>query len=426
MYIKKLKVANFRSIECAEINFSPLSMIVGANASGKSNLINVFRFIENIVADGIDNAIALQGGTSYLTNVRAGKGTPIEIGFSLDLSDEGWVRKTQSKNYASEIKSIDYNFSILPNKRGNGYRISEDHLLIIFNCCKVNFSASGPERFEALDANYSLDFFKKNAGASYQLRTNIDEISNEELKDALLRDHIAELFLRFANENKYELMLSRISILLPPCFSDNTFIRIFDFDPKELKKSSLMVSTKILSEDGANIASVLHEILRRKDSKEKLTVLLKQYLPYVNGISVESNIDKSFSYKVNEKYSKRNFHPSFLSDGTVSILALIIALYFEEQSNIIILEEPERNIHPKLLASLLSSAEDVSKEKQIIITTHNPEFLKHAKIRNVRLVSRNDEGNTIVTEPASSAMVNTFMENDLGLDDLFLQNMLGE
>lgn len=51
MYIKNMTIKNFKSIEEAEIEFNPLTMIVGANASGKSNIINVFRFIENIMTD---------------------------------------------------------------------------------------------------------------------------------------------------------------------------------------------------------------------------------------------------------------------------------------------------------------------------------------------------------------------------------------
>lgn len=425
MFIKKMVVSNFKSIEQSEINFSPLCMIVGANAAGKSNLINVFRFIENIVTDGIDNAIALQGGATYLANVRIPKGTPICIHFVLDMSDEGWIRNYNKGQFATEIKSLEYSFSIIPHKRGNGYRIDEDHLVMRYDCYRVKPEELPDDRFENLNCEFSIDFLKKNMSSSYQLRTNINEIEVPELKKELEKDYAPELFLRFANEDKRELMLSRISIMLPPCFSENTFIRVFDFDPKELKKASSMASMKMLSENGSNIASVLHEILRRKESKEKLTTLLKQYLPYVNGVSVESNIDKSFSYKINEKFSRRDFHASFLSDGTVSIIALIIALYFEDRSNIIILEEPERNIHPKLLTNLLESAEDVSSEKQIIITTHNPEFLKHAKIENVRTISRNNSGNTIITEPASNAVIQQFMKNDLGLDDLFLQNMLG-
>ena len=154
--------------------------------------------------------------------------------------------------------------------------------------------------------------------------------------------------------------------------------------------------------------------------------MLNEFLPFVEGISVENNIDKSFSYKMQERYSNRTFHANFLSDGTVSLLAIIIALYFEDLSNIIILEEPERNIHPKLLANLLASAEDVSSEKQVIITTHNPEFLKHIKIENVRLIQRDSQGYTLISTPGNSETVKCFLQNDLGLDDLFLQDMLGE
>jgi predicted ATPase len=227
------------------------------------------------------------------------------------------------------------------------------------------------------------------------------------------------------NEDKKELMLYRLAILFPPFFSENTFIRIFDFDPKELKKASSMASVSMLSENGANMASVLQNILRTKENRKKLTSILNDFLPFIENISIESNLDKSYSYKLKENYSNRSFYANFLSDGTVSVIAIIIALYFEERSNIIILEEPERNIHPKLLFNLLSSAEDVAKEKQVIITTHNPEFLRHAKIENVRLVIRDSEGYTLIKSPETSSIVQCFLKNDLGLDDLFLQD-LGE
>ena len=83
-------------------------------------------------------------------------------------------------------------------------------------------------------------------------------------------------------------------------------------------------------------------------------------------------------------------------------------------------------IHPKLLSSLISSVEDVSKEKQVIITTHNPEFLKHTPVEVVKLVSRDDTGSTKVTTPIENKVVAAFLKNDLGLDDLFLQGLLEE
>lgn len=428
MLLTGLKIKNFKSIASADIDFEPLTMLVGANASGKSNLINVFRFISNITTEGIDNAVALQGGIPYLANASLPKGTPIEISFTLDLSNEGWVRSTGKKTVALEIQKIDYHFTLQPNLRGGGYHIISDDMSLTFDCLHVDLTARRDQRYTSLNAKYLLSAERKTAKASIQLKHifTLPDVIDDETRRTIECDITPQVFARLCNEDKKELMLYRISMLLPSLFSESTFIRIFDFDPRELKKSSSMASTKILEENGSNVASVLHSILRTKENRKKLTTLLNEFLPFVDGITIENNFDKSFSYKVQEKFSNKAFHANFLSDGTVSLLAIIIALYFEELSNVIILEEPERNIHPKLLSSLLESAEDVSEEKQVIITTHNPEFLKHAKIDNVRLVQRDADGYTLISTPGNSEAVRCFVENDLGLDDLFLQDMLGE
>lgn len=428
MFLTGLKIKNFKSIASADIDFEPLTMLVGANASGKSNLINVFRFISNITTEGIDNAVALQGGIPYLANASLPKGTPIEISFTLDLSNEGWVRSTGKKTVALEIQKIDYHFTLQPNLRGGGYHIISDDMSLTFDCLHVDLTARREQRYTSLNAKYLLSAERKTAKASIQLKHIFTppDVIDDETRRTIECDIIPQVFARLCNEDKKELMLYRISMLLPSLFSESTFIRIFDFDPRELKKSSSMASTKILEENGSNVASVLNSILRTKENRKKLTTLLNEFLPFVDGITIENNFDKSFSYKVQEKFSNKAFHANFLSDGTVSLLAIIIALYFEELSNVIILEEPERNIHPKLLSSLLESAEDVSEEKQVIITTHNPEFLKHARIDNVRLVQRDADGYTLISTPGNSEAVRCFVENDLGLDDLFLQDMLGE
>lgn len=428
MFFTKMIIKNFKSIASAEIDFAKFTILVGANASGKSNLINVFKFLSNIATEGIENAVALQGGIPYLTNMSLPKGSPIEISFSLDMSNEGWIRFPESKSIALEIQKMDYHFMIQPNLRGGGYHIVEDELALTFDCLRVDPSVKGDDRYTQLNAKYSFVAEKKTAQSRIQLRSIFDpqHVVDEETRKMISENITHQVFAMICNEDKNELMLFHLSMLLPPVFSEDTFIRIFDFDPKELKKASSMASTKILEENGSNLASVLHNILRTKEKRDKLTTFLKAFLPFVNGISVENNLDKSFSYKIQENFSNRAFHSNFLSDGTVSVLAIIIALFFESMSNIIILEEPERNIHPKLLSNLLESAEDVSEEKQVIITTHNPEMLKHAKIDSVRLVQRDSDGYTLVSTPGDSETVKHFMKNDLGLDDLFLQDMLGE
>lgn len=428
MLIKYLSVHNFKSLKEENIEFTPLTMLVGANASGKSNLINIFRFISNIATEGIDNAIALQGGIPYLSNVSLSKGEPIRIAFTIDLSMEGWIRNLNAKSIGLGIQGIKYAFTIQPNLKGHGYHIATDKLEMHFNCLKINQGGKKEERYSKTGASATFVFERKSVQASAQVHCAVEpeNILDKETCEKIMEDVSARAFCSIINDDKKELMLYRLAILLPPSFSENTFIRIFDFDPKELKKASSMASTRILKEDGSNIASVLQTILRTKDDRKKFTTLLNQFLPFVNSVTIENNLDRSFSYKIQESFSKRSFNANFLSDGTVSIIAIIIALYFEPRTHIIILEEPERNIHPKLLSNVLSAAEDVSTEKQIIITTHNPEFLKHAKIENVKLMHRDDQGFSLLSNPKDSLTVKCFIQNDLGLDDLFLQGMLEE
>ena len=105
MYIKDISISNFKSIASAEIDFSRLALLIGANAAGKSNLINVFRFLADIENNGLDYAIALQGGISYLRNASMPKDEPITIKFSIDFPDEHWIRHVSS-NIGLMINSV--------------------------------------------------------------------------------------------------------------------------------------------------------------------------------------------------------------------------------------------------------------------------------------------------------------------------------
>jgi len=431
MRIKRMHVKNFKSIKEMEIEFSSLTMLVGANASGKSNIINVFRFISNCMTFGVDNAISLQGGMPYLANVCLDKKTPIEIEFEIDFSDDDWVRMPAQNDELEEsigllLKDIKYSFAIKPNNKGFGYSIAYDNVELNFECLDTEIEAATFEGM-SIGATYNLSFSRKSSRSKVVM--NRDVKANSKIKEYLAKslETRAERFFNYRineNENKKELMLRNIPILLPPTFNEDFFIKIFDFNPKVLKKPSSMASKNELEEDGSNIAKVLDAILRNKESKKELKAIMKDFLPFVESIDIEKNFDMSFYFSMTENFSKNSFPANYLSDGTVSVLALVISLFFERYDSITILEEPERNIHPRLIAKLIHAAREASSQRQVIITTHNPEFLRQALIEEVRFVKR-EEGFTVVCVPQNSETVKQFLENDLGLDDLFLQDLLG-
>ncbi|MDW8290941.1 MAG: AAA family ATPase, partial [Armatimonadota bacterium] len=85
MAVRRLRVRNFKSFRNVEVQLSPLTALVGANASGKSNFVQLFRFLRDIARMGLENAISLQGGAEYLLNRSIGTAEPLEVELEADI-----------------------------------------------------------------------------------------------------------------------------------------------------------------------------------------------------------------------------------------------------------------------------------------------------------------------------------------------------
>jgi predicted ATPase len=201
-------------------------------------------------------------------------------------------------------------------------------------------------------------------------------------------------------------------------------ISIYDFDPKLPKKATPITGKAELEEDGSNLSIVLKNITENKEKRRKLFNLVKEILPFIGNLEVEKFADKSLLFKLQETYFRKEYLPaSLISDGTINITALIVALYFEKKP-LTIIEEPERNIHPYLISKVVNMMRDASQKKQIIVTTHNPEIVKYAGLDNILLVSRDKEGFSTISRPADKRELKTFLENEIGIEELYVQNLL--
>ena len=80
--IKRIKATNFKSFENLDIELGKFNVLIGANASGKSNFVSIFKFLRDIVTSGLDNAISMQGGIEYLRNMNIGASKDLSIKIS--------------------------------------------------------------------------------------------------------------------------------------------------------------------------------------------------------------------------------------------------------------------------------------------------------------------------------------------------------
>jgi predicted ATPase len=407
MNIQELHASNFKTFQNLDMDdLNSFSVLIGANSSGKSNFIQIFRFLKDISRSGLRNAVSLQGGIEYLKNTRLG---PKEISIKL-VYDPGLVVMRKKGALKIRYRKFTYGFDLELTGKGRGYRIKRDCLEK-----EMEFPAGGksgrPRTGKSILSNsggkitYELDVPR---GVGLKAEEVIPPFLREERlppDSLLLESSFFSFFHRFER------------------FFDK--VAIYDFDPK-LPKRSVTTRAKIeLEENGSNIAIALKDILEDPDRKRKFSNLLKDLLPFFDDLEVEHVTDKALIMKLRELYSGNRYMPApFISDGTINMINMIVALYFEDKSFVII-EEPERSIHPALISRMIEMMKDAARKKQIILTTHNPEIVRAAGPRDIYLVSRDEAGFSTVSRPCEKEEVKKFLENDIKIEDLYTKDLLG-
>jgi len=416
MPIRKIAITNFKSFKELEVELGNFSLFIGANASGKSNFIQIFKFLRDIIQSGLDNAISLQGGVEYLRNINIGASENLSVRVISD-TDFGFAIPGEKKAGLIGLKFYEsiFDMSLSFKDPDSGFKIAKDEVI---SKCKYFRLKKKKKKIEEEELIGEGEFIlsRSNGNLLFDLK-NQPEVP-------ISKKVLYPTFLKHKLPSKSLILERPFFPFLPQLADDFRSMSIYDFDPKLPKKASPITGKAELEEDGSNLSIVLKNIVENEKKKNKFCNLICELLPFIDDLNVEKFADKSLLFKLREKYFEKEYLPaSFISDGTINITALIISLYFERKG-ITIIEEPERNIHPYLISKVTNMLKDASKDKRIIVTTHNPEMVKHAGLENIFLVSRSKEGFSVISKPANKESVKTFLKNEIGIDELFVQSLL--
>ncbi len=415
MAITNIKMQNFKSFKELEVNLGVFNVLIGANASGKSNFIQFFQFIKHIIDFGLDNAISMQGGVEYLKSFNTDFDKNLSFAITSDLEYGHGIRTKGEELIGIKFIETIYEFSLGLKKGAIKYKVINDKIIQKCNFIRLE-RKNGKIKEKEQFGKGSLIFSNNSGKVTFELNKP-DDVHLE--KEDILPSAIVERGI-----DKNSLLIESPFLYFTDV--DEVFLNMgnYDFDPKLPKKSTPITGKADLEEDGSNLSIVLKNIISAKESKRKFKNLIKDILPFIDDIDIQKFADKSLLFKIKETYFKDSYLPaSLISDGTISIVALIIALFFEKKS-LTIIEEPERNIHPYLISRVVEYMKDAAKEKQIIVTTHNPEVVKQANLNDLLLVSRDEEGYSTIFKPSEKEEVKIFLENEMGIDELYVGNLL--
>ncbi|QSV74449.1 MAG: AAA family ATPase [Aphanizomenon flos-aquae KM1D3_PB] len=367
--LKKLILENWKSFRYAELPLDPLTVLIGTNASGKSNVVEALEFLQRI-ANG-ENIEAALVGDKILSSIRGGVELAARKGeneFSLKLL------------VGDEEKDYLYNIIL---RKGEGVYLKQEsietddfknHIYVpesIFVINPVsqiysskptlpNYQGSNLDRSKYLD-NY-LDILA------------IDNIENKDKRQKML-DEINEK--RDFGENHLQKIID--NVILP------TIKNIHILNPIPLTMRNYSRLSENIESDGSNIAGVLAAL--PEEQKAKVESNLSYYIQDLP----EGDIKKVWAEKVGRLgtdamlYCQEEWKPGeiteidarSMSDGTLRFLAILTALLTRPEGSQIVIEEIDNGLHPSRAALLVKILKEIGTKRNIdiLLTTHNPALL---------------------------------------------------
>jgi len=359
-------LTDFKNFACAEVNlFDPLTVLLGRNGSGKTNLIEGIELLATLARGTPLNEITDidRGGTF---EVRGGLRSCIRFGENmLRLRFNQATIRFDGKN-----RPVDYFIEIAPRGR-NDVQLSSERLQV---GDRVLFDAKNVGG-ELMEVRY--DNFSQGKNPSCQVSASRSVLSRY------------EEVIRTSRANNPRLRASTTTVGGVRGYLRSSYI--FDPQPKAMREYARVESSPQLLRGGANLSAVLfalHEGLSEGEEEQQATLqritdIIRQIPeePFVEIGFAETSLGDVMAGFVPGEGSGPNggrlVDARVLSDGTLRMLAIVTALETVPESSRIVIEEFDNGLHPsraKLLVRTLSETAS-RRELNVLVTTHNPAFM---------------------------------------------------
>lgn len=204
-------------------------------------------------------------------------------------------------------------------------------------------------------------------------------------------------------------------------------MRFYSIVPSKLRELQAPDAGDALKSDGGNAAAVLKRIEDEDPVRyERICALLSTAVEGIKGASHKS-IDQFETIEFRQDVGLRHpwtFPALNVSDGTLRMLGLLLAVYQLGRASVLGIEEPEATVHPAVTEQILEVLQDASRQRQIIVTTHSPDLLdfKDVDVGQVRVVT--NPQNATVVAPLSETSTKAVREHLFTAGELLRQGEL--
>ena len=382
--IRKLKIQNYKCLQHVELDLRDRNVFIGPNKSGKSSLLDLFRFVSETITsrDNLTKIVSARGGFGEIV----WKGSPTK---SIRIKFEGIeLGSDESK------KVYDYELALAADAFGH-VAVEQESLLLHEGGRVVVLVETGSGKGHA----------NKLDGTSFYTTSDLSRaVLSYETPDwagNAVRDYIKQWQF-------FDLVPQLARIITNPAAAH------FALDPM-----------------GSNLSSWLHTIQSNyPDDFRRILDIARDAFPEVESITTSITPAGTTFLSFKERHLQSPVPVLHASGGDLKFLALLSIILSPIPVPLVCIEEPENHLHPRLLQLLVDIAnqrriELAGEVSQAFVTTHSPYLVDRLDPEDIVVVEKTN-GATTLKRPSSAGDLRKLMkEYESTLGELWFHGALG-
>ena len=365
--ITSLRLLRFKNFKRESLRVGSFTVIVGANASGKSNIRDAFRFLRGI---GLGYTLAEIIGGKHIGGQL--EWIPIR-GAPHEIARFGTTAFGLGAALTLEGRHTDFTLILGSEVLGaRGFKVGHEELIVDD---KTLYSAEGATLNQSSRNIYHS--FEPFLRSDQPILTQIHgRLSGTALEDSL-----------------------------EPVSNAFSSIQFLDLVPELMKQPSYPGHTS-LGDGGVHLPAVLKALCDDPEKKAVLTQWVRELTPMdVTDFKFPGGPDGKVHLVLRER-SGREVSAQSASDGTLRFLAMLAALLAPNPASLYFFEEIDNGIHPSRLNLLIDLIEQQTAKgtTQVIATTHSPQLLSmisDSTFENTSVVCRLEDTEDAIIRPVA-------------------------
>ena len=371
--LDSIAISGFKSFGTEQqLSLGDVTVCLGANGAGKSNLISFFKMLNYMTTDGLQKYIAKNGMANAVLHF--GSSQTKTISFKLKFSENEWKDTYIADLMFGMPDSLFFSGEhIIAQQEGHGH--------------------DGP-----------IESFLQSAGR-YESSLNGSTFENIGVRNTC----------------------QVLKTILSKC-------RVFQFhdtsESSRLRNSCYIENGNFLMSDAGNLPAFLYAMKNKSPNYyrrivEHIKIMVPQFQDFVLQPSVNNQRNILLNW-IGERGSEYLFGPHQLSDGSLRYMALTTLLLQPKETlpDVIILDEPELGLHPAAIVALAGMISIAKKNCQVLLATQSPKLANQFSADEIVVVNYDKQKSESVLTRLDAESLKGWMQ-DYTIEELWEKNVFG-